>query len=95
VAALIEQRDDIKPVDKVAQFMLLWYHQFMNRNALLSSAGFALIVAFLSIIIATPAGNITLIMLGLISLTGLAIMIPVTMEHRRRMKIYASRAQGN
>jgi len=65
----------------------------MNRNALLAFSAYALIVGFLLVIIASPAGAITIVMLGLISLTTLAMLIPITMEHRRRMRLFAAGAQ--
>jgi len=65
----------------------------MNKNALLAFGAYALIVSFLLVIIAEPAGTITLVMLGLIALTALAMLIPITMEHHRRMRLFAVEAQ--
>ena len=52
-------------------------------------------VLFLGVIIATPAGTITLNMLGLIALAAVSIIASVSLERRRRMKIHVARAQSN
>jgi hypothetical protein len=66
----------------------------VNRNALVALGLFALLVSFNVAIIMLPAGPVTLILLGAIALTALALMIPLTLEHRQRMRGFAARQKN-